>query len=295
MEIFMRVVANGSLSAAGREVGLSPAAVSKRLRRLEETLGARLLERTTRQLALTEAGQAFHARIGPLLAGIEEAENLVTERSADMRGTLKVSAPTSFGRMLIAPHMQGFMAAHPQLSINLQLSDEFVDIVGEGFDLAIRIGEMRDSSLMCRKLGPVRRVLCASPGYLDRHGTPKDLSDLGRHICLPPHNNDSWNLEGPDGTISYRPSGPLRSNSSEVIREAVLGGAGIALRSTWDVGAELNDGRLVRVLNAYEGRRGLGIYALYPSREFMPAKVRSFIDFLHALYAPLFGTDAQTG
>jgi DNA-binding transcriptional LysR family regulator len=289
MEVFARVVATGSLSSAGRELGLSPAGVSKRLRRLEETLGTRLLQRTTRQISLTETGQAYFERIGPLIAGIEEAENFVTRRSDAVRGTLKVSAPTSFGRMHIAPHIHDFMRHHPDLAINLQLSDAFVDIVGEGYDLSIRIGELTDSSLVGRKLAPVRRVLCAAPSYLAGRAEPKSLADLDGHLCLPPHNNDTWKLEGPEGTVSFRPAGPLKTNSSEVIREAVIGGAGIALRSTWDIGHELETGKLVQVLPAYEGTRNIGIYALYASRQFLPAKIRVFIDFLVELYEPMFG------
>lgn len=289
MEVFARVVATGSLSGAGRELGLSPAGVSKRLKRLEETLGARLLQRTTRQISLTETGQTYFERISPLLAGIEDAETFVSRRSDAVRGTLKVSAPTSFGRMHIAPHIKDFMRSYPDLSINLQLSDEFVDIVGEGFDLSIRIGELTDSSLVGRKLAPVRRVLCAAPSYIERHGEPASLAELAEHLCLPPHNNDTWKLEGPEGPVTYRPTGPLKTNSSEVIREAVIGGAGIALRSTWDVGHELDTGKLMQVLPAYEGTRNIGIYALYASRQFLPAKIRVFIDFLIELYEPMFG------
>ncbi|MAY61072.1 MAG: LysR family transcriptional regulator [Rhizobiales bacterium] len=289
MEVFARVVASGSLSSAGRELGLSPAGVSKRLRRLEETLGTRLLQRTTRQISLTETGQAYFERIGPLITGIEEAENFVTRRSDTVRGTLKVSAPTSFGRMHVAPHINDFMRQYPDLAINLQLSDAFVDIVGEGFDLSIRIGELTDSSLVGRKLAPVRRVLCAAPSYIESRDMPQTLADLAAHLCLPPHNNDTWKLEGPEGPITYRPDGPLKTNSSEVIREAVIGGAGIALRSTWDIGPELEAGKLVQVLPDYEGSRNIGIYALYASRQFLPAKIRVFIDFLVELYEPMFG------
>ena len=291
MEVFAQVVATGSLSSAGRALGLSPAGVSKRLRRLEETLGTRLLQRTTRQISLTETGQAYFERIGPLLAGIEDAENFVSRRSDAVRGTLKVSAPTSFGRMHIAPHINDFMRSYPDLAINLQLSDTFVDIVGEGFDLSIRIGELTDSSLVGRKLAPVRRILCAAPAYIEHHGMPETLTDLADHLCLPPHNHDTWKLEGPEGAITFRPDGPLKTNSSEVIREAVIGGAGIALRSTWDVGPELEAGKLVQVLPAYEGSRNIGIYALYASRQFLPAKIRVFIDFLVTLYEPMFGED----
>lgn len=286
LEIFARVVSAGSMSAAARELGLSPAVVSKRLRRLEDRLGTRLLQRTTRQISLTEAGQGFYERVVAVLAGIEDAEAFVSRRSALARGTLKVSAPTSFGRMHIAPHINAFMQAHPHLGINLVLSDEFVDIVGDGYDVAVRIAELSDSSLVARKLAPVRRILCAAPSYIDAHGAPRSLDDLTNHICLPAHNGEAWKIEGPEGALVHRPTGPLHTNSSEVIRECVIGGVGIALRSTWDIGQELADGRLVQILPSYEGSRNVAIHAIYASRRFLPAKVRVFIDYLADLYGP---------
>ena len=287
LEIFASVVATGSMSLPGRALGFSPAVISKRIKRLEDRLGTRLLQRTTRQISLTEAGQGFYDRVLAILAGLEEAEAYIAGRSSQMHGTLKISAPTSFGRLHIAPHLKSFMQAHPELSLNLVLSDEFVDIVGGGFDLAIRIAELTDSSLVARRLAPVRRVLCASPAYIDAHGMPQDIDDLRRHICLPAHNLDPWRLEGPKGSLIFRPEGRLITNSSEVVREAVIAGLGIALRSTWDIGQELRNGRLVQVLPAYEGSHNVTLSAVYPSRQFLPAKVRVFIDFLAELYGPV--------
>lgn len=286
MEIFARVVTSGGMSAAGREMGLSPAVISKRLRRLETRLGTRLLQRTTRQIALTEAGQGYYERVVAILASIEEAEAFVNRRSAMARGTLKVSAPTSFGRLHIAPHLGRFLDSYPDLGINLQLSDEFVDVVGEGYDLAIRIADLADSSLVARRLAPIHRVLCAAPSYLERHGEPQHLSDLDRHHLLAAASQDPWKLEGPEGPIAVRVHGNLVTNSSEVVREAVLAGMGIALRSTWDVGPELSSGRLRVVLPEYRASSRIGLYAVYPSRRFLPAKVRVFIDFLAELYGP---------
>ncbi|PWE57942.1 LysR family transcriptional regulator [Metarhizobium album] len=287
LDIFARVVSSGSMSTAGRALGLSPAVISKRIKRLEDRLGTRLLQRTTRQISLTEAGQGFYERVLSVLAGLEDAEAFVSGRSARIQGTLKVSAPTSFGRMHIAPHLKPFLDAHPDLTLNLVLTDEFTDIVGGGFDLAIRIAELGDSSLVARRLAPVRRVLCAAPAYLASYGTPEDVEALKHHTCLRPHNNDAWRLEGPGGAVLYRPEGRLVTNSSEVIREAVIAGFGIALRSTWDVGQELKDGRLVRVLPSYEGSRNVALSAVYPSRQFLPAKVRLLIDYLAELYGPV--------
>ncbi|MEX2696439.1 LysR family transcriptional regulator [Rhizobium mongolense] len=287
LEIFAKVVSTGSMSLAGRVLGFSPAVVSKRIKRLEDRLGTRLLQRTTRQISLTEAGQGFYDRVLGILAGLEEAEYYISGRSALMHGTLKISAPTSFGRMHIAPHLKAFMDAHPELAINLVLTDELSDIVGGGFDLAIRIAELTDSSLVARRLAPVRRLLCAAPTYLKMHGMPQSIDDLKNHRCLPAHNNDLWRLEGPGGAMSLRPEGMLVTNSSEVIRETVIAGLGIALRSTWDIGDELKSGNLVQVLPAYEGSRNLALSAVYPSRQFLPAKVRLFIDYLADLYGPV--------
>lgn len=287
LEVFVRVIAAGSMSTAARDLGLSPAVVSKRIKRLEDKLGTRLLQRTTRQISLTEAGQGFHERVLTVLGGLEEAEAFASGRSSEVNGTLKISASTSFGRMHVAPHLKPFMEAHPDLAIHLVLSDDFTDIVGGGFDLAIRIAELNDSSLVARRLAPVRRVLCAAPSYLAEHGTPETLDDLKKHRCLPAHNHDSWRLEGPNGPVGLRPEGMLITNSSEVLREAVIAGLGIALRSTWDVGAELKSGKLVQVLPQFESSRNVALSAVFPSRQFLPAKVRLFIDYLAELYGPV--------
>lgn len=284
LEIFARVVASGSMSAAGRELGLQPAIISKRIKRLEERLGTRLFQRTTRQISLTEAGAGFHERVVAALAGLEDAEAFISGKSGEVRGRLKISAPTSFGRMHIAPHLKGFFDLYPALRVQLILTDEFQDIVAEGFDVAIRIAELSDSSLVARRLAPVKRILCASADYIAAHGMPNAIGDLEHHICIPAHNNAHWQLIGPDGPVTLKPEGPLATNSSEVIRETVLAGLGIALRSTWDIGPELRSGRLVRVLPQWEGSANVGLYAVYPSRQFLAAKVRVFIDFLAGLY-----------
>ena len=286
LEIFARVVTAESLSAAGREMGLSPTVVSRRLQRLEERLGTRLLQRTTRRIALTEAGQGFYERVVAILASIEEAEGFVAGRSGRVAGALRVAAPTSFGRMHIAPHLGPILDDHPDLAIDLELQDEFVDIVGAGYDVAIRIGELPDSSLVARRLAPVHRVLCAAPDYLARRGWPETVADLARHELLAARHQDPWQLEGPEGPVQVRSAGRLRTNSSEVVREAVVAGLGIALRSTWDVGPELSAGRLAVVLPAYRASRKVAVYAVYPSRAFLPAKVRVFIEHLADRYGP---------
>jgi DNA-binding transcriptional LysR family regulator len=279
LDIFARVVTAGSMSAAGRELGLSPPVVSKRIKSLEERLGTRLLQRTTRQLALTESGQGFYERVVAILASVDEAETWVSRRTAAARGILRVSAPTSFGRMHIAPHLVDFLKAYPDITIDLSLSDQFVDIVAEGFDLAVRIADLADSSLVAKRLAPNHRVLCATPDYLIHKGMPRDLNDLQQHQLLL-HNSDHWKLEGPDGVTIVRVESAIRTNSSEVIREAVLAGVGIALRSTWDVGPEIDSGRLKIILPEWHASTRVAVYAVYPSRRHLAHKVRLFMDFL---------------
>lgn len=286
MEIFARVVGAGSMSAAGREMGLSPAVISKRLKRLEDRLGTRLLQRTTRQIALTEAGAGYHERVVAILSSVEEAEAFVARRSAVAKGLLKVSAPTAFGRRHVAPHLGRFLEENPGITLALDLSDAFVDIVGEGYDCAVRIAALDDTSLVARRLAPNHRVLVAAPAYLARHGRPATIAELQRHNCLTAAPQDSWRLDGPDGPVVVRVHGNIQTNSSDVAREAVVAGLGIGLRSTWDVGPDLEAGRLEVVLPAYSGSGRVGVYAVYPSRRFLPQKVRVFIDFLVDLYGP---------
>ncbi len=283
LDIFARVATTRGMSAAGRELGLSPAVVSKRIRRLEERLGVRLLQRTTRQVALTEAGQGFLERALAILASVEEAEAFAAQGAAEVRGTLRVSAPTSFGRLHVAPHLKSLFERHPALSLDLVLSDAFVDVVGEGFDVAIRIADLSDSSLVARRLAANHRVLCAAPAYLAAAGVPASVADLAGHVLLA-HNASEWRLEGPAGPETVRVQGPLRTNSSEVVREAVLAGIGIALRSTWDVGPDLKAGRLVRVLPGLSGSHRVAVHAVFPSRRHLEPKVRALIDYLDGLY-----------
>jgi DNA-binding transcriptional LysR family regulator len=286
LDIFARVAAAGSMSQAARDLGLSPPVISKRIKRLEERLGTRLLQRTTRQIVLTEAGRGFNERVLAILASIEEAEGWVSQRASLARGPLRVSAPTTFGRLHVAPHLVRFLEKFPEIALDLSLSDQFVDVVGGEYDVAIRIADLADTSLVARKLAPNHRVLCASPAYIARHGAPSALADLARHRLLV-HNADHWRLEGPEGQASVPVASVIATNSSEVVREAVIAGLGIALRSTWDIGPELKSGGLVQVLPAYRAPQRVAIYAVYPSRRFLPQRTRVFIDFLAELYGPV--------
>jgi DNA-binding transcriptional LysR family regulator len=279
-DIFARVARTGNMSAAGREMGISPAVVSKRISLLEERLGARLFQRTTRQLTLTETGEGYFKRVLDILGLVAEADDFVARRNTRPRGHLKITGPTVFGRLHIAPQLSEFLVRYPDIQLDLRLTDTFVDIVRDGFDLAIRIGELPDSSLVARKILTDKRVICAAPSYLEREGVPVTLADLERHNCVSAGGQDMWRLEGPDGECHVRVKGNLKTNSAEVVRAALLTGVGLGLRSVWEVGPELRSGELTIVLPHYCGTSKVGIYAVYPSRDFMPAKVHAFIDHL---------------
>lgn len=277
------VAGTGSLTGAARELDLAPAVVSKRLTRLERRLGVRLFNRTTRRLSLTDAGQQFNERVSVALHAIDEAESAAAGSQGEAAGVLRVSAPTSFGRLHIAPALPRFLEQNPRVELAISLTDDFVDLVGEGVDVAIRITLPEDSSLVSRRLTRNRRVLCAAPSYLEHYGTPAKFSDLDGHMLLAASEQSHWKLRGPDGPFVYRARSRIRTDSSEVIREAILGGLGIGLRSTWDVGDYLRSGRIVQILPDWGGDPGVGIYVLYASRALVPLKVRAFVDFITAL------------
>lgn len=288
MTIFARVVGAGSLSAAARELGLSPALVSRRLAALESRLGARLINRTTRSLHLTDDGATYYEACARVLADIEEADATVSAGRVEPRGTLRVALPASFGHQHIAPLIPRFAERYPQIQLALSLSDRTVNLIEEGFDLAVRIAHLADSSLTARRLAPNRRVVCASPGYLARHGTPRTPDELARHNCLTTTDFAmNWDYKGPDNKPgSVRVTGRYSCDNWEVLREWALAGLGIALKSTWDVHRLLVDGSLVEVCPGYTFHSDVAIYAVYPSRRFLPAKTRVFIDFLAESFGP---------
>lgn len=287
LEIFARVASAGNMSAAGRDMGLSPAVVSKRLSHMEERLGARLFQRTTRQLKLTEMGEGFYKRIVQILKDIDEAEAYVSQLSEKVSGILRITAPIGFSRKHIGPFLPEFMRQYPDLSVEINLRDDIVDIVGESIDLAIRIAELDDSSLVARKLAPCRRVICASPDYLRNRGTPKTLADLAHHDCLSLGFQNFWRLTGPEGPATIKITPKLRSNSGEVLHEAQLDGMGVALRSTWAVSDDLKSGRLSVILPEYREMQGVAVYAVYPCRQYVPPKLKLFVDFLARQYGSM--------
>jgi len=288
MAVFAKVVTAGSLSAAARELGLSPSLISRRLAGLEARLGVRLVNRTTRSLRLTDEGASYHDTCARVLAEIDEADAAVSAGRVEPQGALKVAMPASFGHQHLAPLIPEFASRYPKVQMALSLSDRYVNVIEEGFDLAIRIAHLEDSSLAARRLAPNRRVVCASPAYLERHGTPRTPQDLARHNCLTA--NDfvaNWDYKGPDGKPgSARVSGRYACDNWEVLREWALAGLGVALKSTWDVHRHLADGSLVSVCPGYTFDSDVAIYAVYPHRRFLPAKTRVFIEFLAASFGP---------
>jgi DNA-binding transcriptional LysR family regulator len=284
LEIFYHIVNAGSLSGAGRELGLSPAVVCRRLRNLETRLGVRLLQRTTRRVARTEIGTGFYQHVASVLAALEEAETFIRGCSGKPSGVLKVSVPTTFGRLHVAPHLKPFLDRYPGIALEISLTDGFTDVIAEGFDLAIRISTLSDCPLVARRLCPNHRVICAAPAYLKKHGIPKTLDDLKKHKLL--SNYPIWCLEGPEGAVTYRPKSFITTNSSDLVREETLAGIGIALRSTWDVGPALKAGTLRRILTQYCGSPETSIYAVYPSSRQVPAKVRAFVSHFAHIYGP---------
>lgn len=283
--LFAEVVAAGSLSAAGRRLRISSAMVSKRLARLERRLGTQLVHRTTRRLSLTPAGQVFHEDVVGILAAIRAAEARISDKQGSAAGSLRIAAPTSFGRLYVAPYLKGFLEMHPRIDLQIDLSDGFTDLVAERIDLAIRIAPAIGSGLIAHRLATSRRILCAAPAYLADAGTPSSIDTLGSHRLLAATDQLPWRLEDSAGPIIVDGRSHVRTNSSEVVRELALAGVGIALRSLWDVGPDLTAGRLQRVLPDYEGSAGVGIFIVYPRAAFVPPAVTAFLDHLRGIYA----------
>ena len=283
LTLLLRVADLGSISAAARSLDLSAAVASQRLQRLEKSLGVRLLHRTTRTLRLTREGLALVESGRPLVQDLEALAGSLQEAAREVSGTLSVTVPASFGRQYISPLLPEFLAQHPRLKLHIDLSDSLRDLVREGFDLAIRIGELHDSTLVARRIARVQRVLCASPTYLKRRGTPKTPGDLAAHDCLPlsrAGGRPVWRLRGPRGEESaVHVRGPLESNLGEVLRDAALAGLGIALHSTWHVCDDIRRGRLQVVLPRYSPPES-GLYAVMPQRRLVLPRARAFADFL---------------
>ncbi|QID18470.1 LysR family transcriptional regulator [Nitrogeniibacter mangrovi] len=281
--VFVQVVNSGSFTAAADKLGISKSVVSKYVTRLEDRLGARLLSRTTRRLSLTEVGRAFFERSRRGLQEIEDAEAEVSRLQGEPRGELRINSPMSFGILHIAPHLPAFQARYPELTVDMELDDRRVDLVDAGFDVAIRVGELPDSSLVARRLSPCRHVVCGTPEHFARHGVPRTPEELAGHPALVFRYHaspDEWRFVAPDG--SYRKvalARSMRMNNSLALREAALAGAGVTLVPTFVVGADLRARRLQAVLTEYTARE-VSIYAVYPQRKHLSPKIRAFVDFM---------------
>jgi DNA-binding transcriptional LysR family regulator len=282
MHTFAKVVELGAFAAAAARLELAPSAVTKQVAFLERKYGVRLLNRTTRKLSLTDAGRAFYERIRPLLAELEELELALQADIQRPSGKLRISAPFSFGILHLGPAVAEFMRLYPEVAVDLELSDRRVDLVEEGFDLALRIAPMGDSTLVARQLAEIKIIVCAAPSYLAEHGTPQHPDDLKQHSCLNYTYSSSGNVwdfvkDGQTHLVSVE--GSFRANNGDVIRTAALAGHGLIMQPDFIIGADLAAGRLVPVLPEYNVP-SIGLYAVYPHRRFLSAKVRSFVEHL---------------
>jgi DNA-binding transcriptional LysR family regulator len=284
---FVDVVGRGSFSAAARAEGVAPAIIGRRLNALEERLGVKLLRRTTRKISLTSEGEAFLEQCQRILSDLENAELAVSQRATRPTGRLVVSAPAGFGRRHVAPLIPAFLARHPELEVSLSLDDRVLDLVAEGVDVGIRIAPQADPSLVGVKLASNRRVVVASPAYLNARGTPTRPEDLLAHDCLTMGSHGSqrgWSFRQNGRTVLLKVRGAMTCNDGTVLREWALAGKGLAWRSVWEVGNDLKRGRLVSVLDQHVVA-GDDIYAVYAQRKFLPARIRTFVDFLRQHYS----------
>lgn len=280
-EIFVHVVKAGSFTAAAAALQVTKSHVSKQITRLEDRLGTRLLQRSTRQLALTEPGQAYFERCADALAAVADAEDAATALQGRPQGTLRVTVPASFGSRYLEPLLVEFQAAHPQLALDVLFADRYVDVLAEGYDVALRWGVLSDSSLVARKLSSALTVICGSPQYLAAHGEPQHPAELAQHACLryaynPEH--DKWRLHGPEGEIAVAVDGRLRVNSGHHLVIAACHGLGLAYVPEFHAAEALCDGRLVRVLPQWGDEKQL--CALFPHARHLAVKVRVFVDFM---------------
>ena len=287
MQTFNAVVDAGSFVKAAEALAMSKAAVSRYVVDMETRLGVRLQHRTTRRLSLTEEGQVFYGRSKELLAELAEAEDEISSRSHAASGLLRINAPFTFGVLHLAPLWGAFMAQNPKVKLDVTLADRLVDLVEEGYDMAIRIASLENSTLVSKRLASTRMLLCASPQYLALHGTPKEPAELAAHAVISYSywsTRDEWHFTGPQGPVSVKTNPCIHTNSGDTCRAAALAHQGVILQPDFLVGPDLAVGTLVEVLPQYRSLE-LGIYAVYPTRKHVSAKVRALIDFLSAHFA----------
>lgn len=287
MQVFCMVVDKGSFIGAAQPLDMSKAAISRYVSGLEERLGARLLHRTTRRLSLTDEGRQFYHQAKEVLAMMDAAEEAVSSAAPEPTGLLRVNAPVSFGVLHLGPIWADFMKAYPKVELDISLNDRLVDLVDEGFDAAIRIARMENSSLVGRRLASTRMCLCASPGYLSSHAPLHDLADLAEHGVVAYTNfasGNDWTFEGPAGPETVRTRSIVRCNNGDTCRSITLAGGGISLQPSFMVAQDLRAGLLQEVLPEYRSIE-LGVYVVYPSRKHLPPKVRALVNFLAERFA----------
>lgn len=287
MSVFTSVVEAGSFVGAVESLRMSKAAVSRYVDSLEQRLGVRLLQRTTRRLSLTDEGRMFYQRSKELLAALDDAEAEVASRNQDPSGVIRINVPLTFGVDHLAPLWCRFMDAHPLVDLDITLNDRVVDLVDEGYDLAVRISMMPDSTLVSRKLASTRMVLCATPAYLAQHGTPTHPKELAKHRVLSYTNwsgRDEWHFNGPEGAVSVRTRARVYSNNGDTCRAIALSNGGITLQPSFMLDQDIRAGTLVELMPSYRSVE-LGVYAVYPTRKQLSLKVRRLIDFLVEAFA----------
>ena len=297
MRTFVTVVSEGSFSGAAERLSMSPQLVSKYVGQLEDRLGARLLNRSTRRLSITEAGQAYYDRCQQVLAEIDEMESAVGDSTVAARGTLRINAPMTFGTLHLSKAIADYQRTQPAVRVDLTLDDRVVDIVSEGFDLAIRIGRLEESSLVARKLAPIRIVVCAAPKYLLMRGIPKSPEELETHECLGYayySEHDHWRFDTNGHVHDIKIKGRFSANNGDALRRAAIAGTGLVLQPTFIVGDDIRAGRLQVVLEGYHVKE-LNAYAVYAHRQYLSAKVRTFVDFLGDYFGstPYWDRDAK--
>ncbi|AKJ68251.1 LysR family transcriptional regulator [Pandoraea thiooxydans] len=297
METFVAVASRGSLSGAAALEGVAPAIIGRRIDGLEERLGVKLLVRTTRKVTLTYEGSAFLEDCQRILNEMHNAEATVSAGGVKASGHLRITAPAGFGRRHVAPLVPAFLGAHPEVTLTLDLSDRLIDLVNEGFDCAVRLGELPDSSLVSLRLGENRRVCVAAPAYLARHGTPTSLEDLAHHNCLAfgasSNQQRGWTFQQDGKVLNIRVAGSMECTDGAVLHEWCLEGHGLAWRSWWEVGEDIRDKRLVTVLDEFAAPP-IGIHAVFPQRKHLPLRVRLFIDYLkHSYSNPVYWEVAE--
>lgn len=283
IEVFVAVIAEGSFSAAARRLNRTPSAVSKQVARLEEQLGTRLLNRTTRQVALTAEGNFFYERVRPVLEDLRDIEGEMSQMGQKPTGTLRITCATSFGEEVLMPLMPRFMDLYPALDVELHMTDMLIDLTERGFDIGIRLTANPPMSLVARRLAPNRRIVCASPAYLLRHGTPASPNDLADHKCImfSTHKDfQTWPFETTEGPIEVEVNGQFYTNTGEGLKRAVLAGVGISRLAAFNAGDEVVNGKIVPILTDFERDDGSSVFICYhPERRNLP-KIRAFVDFL---------------